>query len=152
MRPFHKLFNAGTSEGVRKGWESRRGGFPSTDVHGNQFGGLTDNDALQKAGASDSSAFSTKTKSPEEFQSHKASRDAYYASSNAFRAAGKPDEFSRHDQAEKLHAEAGRQHRARGDWESAQSHEQHAAGHATMSDNLKWEHGGKPATHWDSSD
>ena len=26
MRPFHQLFNSGTSEGVKKGWESRRTG------------------------------------------------------------------------------------------------------------------------------
>lgn len=38
MRPFHKLFNAGTSEGVKKGWEARRGNADQLSVRSEDAG------------------------------------------------------------------------------------------------------------------
>lgn len=144
--------NSGTSEGVRKAWETRHAGFPSTDIHGNKFGGLRKSQATALAKAHDLRMFSPRTKSAEQAKAHLASRAAYYGSENAFHGTGTEQEAELHQTAADLHRVAGRQQRALGNWRSAGQHEDNSAGHQTVASNLAWLKAGKPDLHFDSSD
>ena len=142
--------NAGTHESVLKSWETRHAGFPATDAHGTEFGGLTKAQAIEHAKAHDLAMHASKT--PEEFNAHKLSRDASFASENAFHGANTPEEESLHLKAADANRAAGRAQRANGNWQAAHRHENAAAGHETVASNLAWMKAGKPSLHWDSSD
>lgn len=139
----------GTSEGVKKGWESRKHGFPSTDPFGNKLGGMTADEAEQKAKFHDAESF--KAQGTGAFKAHQTSRLAYHASGNAFNPQAHEDEEDMHRKASNLHRDAGQQQRYAGNWKHAVEHEHNAANHESVAEGLKWEKAGKPAVHFASA-
>lgn len=139
----------GTSNGVKKGWENRHKGFPSEDIHGNSFGGITSDEATKRIKRHDSLSF--KAKSPAEFQAHQHSRLAYHATENAFNREPHQDEEAMHAAAGEMHRQAGAMQRKSGNAEHATEHETTGAHHGTLAENLKWDKAGRPKIHWSSA-